>query len=141
MRGPALADALEVTATWEGGYATTVQARGHRIPVDEPEYAGGADGGAMPTEVFCAALASCFCMAIAHVARRDGENEPTGLTVDVRAVRAGRELRYGELVVTARAAIPADELESLVTRARRVCWVSNTLAKPPAVEYRSTEVT
>jgi putative redox protein len=136
-----LADALEVTATWEGGYATTVQARGHRIPVDEPEYAGGADGGAMPTEVFCAALASCFCMAIAHVARRDGEPEPTGLTVDVRAVRAGRELRYGELVVTARAAIPADELGSLARRARRVCWVSNTLAKPPAVEYRTREVT
>jgi putative redox protein len=136
-----LADALEVTATWEGGYATTVQARGHTIPVDEPESAGGADGGAMPTEVFCASLASCFCMAIAHVARRDGEPEPTGLTVDVRAVRAGRELRYGELVVTARAAIPAEQLESLVTRARRVCWVSNTLAKPPAVEYRSLEVT
>jgi putative redox protein len=136
-----LADALEVTATWEGGYACTVEARGHHIPVDEPEYAGGADGGAMPTEVFCAALASCFCMAIAHVARRDGSSEPSGLTVDVRAVRAGRELRYGELVVTARAAVPADELESLVTRARRVCWVSNTLAKPPAVEYRSREVT
>jgi putative redox protein len=118
-----------------------VQARGHRIPVDEPESAGGADTGAMPTEVFCASLASCFCMAIAHVARRDDEPEPTGLTVDVRAVRAGRELRYGELVVTARAAIPADELESLATRARRVCWVSNTLAKPPAVEYRTREVT
>ena len=136
-----MADALEVTATWEGGYATTVEARGHRIPVDEPGYAGGADSGAMPTEVFCAALASCFCLAVAHVARRDGEGEPTGLTVDVRAVRAGRELRYGELVVTARAAVPAEQLESLVTRARRVCWVSNTLAKPPAVEYRSTEVT
>ena len=135
-----MADALEVTATWEGGYATTVQARGHRIPVDEPEHAGGADGGAMPTEIFCAALASCFCMAIAHVARRDGEPEPTGLTVDVRAVRAGRELRYGEVVVTARAAVPLEQLESLVTRARRVCWVSNTLAKLPAVEYRSTEV-
>ena len=136
-----MADALEVTATWEGGYATTVQARGHRIPVDEPESAGGADGGAMPTEVFCAALASCFCLAVAHVARRDGDPEPTGLTVDVRAERAGRELRYGTIVVTARAAIPADELESLATRARRVCWVSNTLAKPPAVEYRTTEVT
>jgi putative redox protein len=136
-----LADALEVTATWEGGYACSVDARGHRIPVDEPEYAGGADGGMMPTEVFCASLASCFCMAIAHVARRDGEPEPKGLTVEVRAVRAGRELRYGELVVTARASIPADDLENLVTRARRVCWVSNTLASPPAVEYRSTEVT
>ena len=32
-----MADALEVTATWEGGYAATVEARGHRIAVDEPE--------------------------------------------------------------------------------------------------------
>jgi putative redox protein len=136
-----LADALEVTATWEGGYACTVEARGHRIRVDEPEYAGGADGGMMPTEVFCASLASCFCMAIAHVARRDGLDEPEGLAVDVRAERAGRELRYGRVVVTARAAVPAEELETLITRARRVCWVSNTLATPPAVEYRSTEVT
>jgi putative redox protein len=136
-----LADALEVTATWEGGYACTVEARDHRIAVDEPEYAGGDDGGAMPTEVFCAALASCFCMAIAHVARRDGLDEPDGLKVDVRAERAGRELRYGQLVVTARAAVPPEELQLLVTRARRVCWVSNTLATPPAVEYRSTEET
>jgi len=35
--------------------------------------------------------------------------------------------------------VPADDLQILVTRARRVCWVSNTLATPPAVEYRSTE--
>jgi putative redox protein len=133
-----LADALEVTATWEGGYAVTVDARGHRIAVDEPEYAGGADGGAMPTEVFCASLASCFCMAVAHVARRDGFDLP-GVTVDARAERAGRELRYGRIVVTTRAPVPAGDLETLVTRARRVCWVSNTLADPPAVEYRSTE--
>ncbi len=135
-----MADALEVTASWDGGYAVTVAARGHRIAVDEPEYAGGEDGGAMPTEVFCASLASCFCMAIAHVARRDGIGLADDLTVDVRAERAGRELRYGRIVVTARAAVPAGDLDTLVTRARRVCWVSNTLATPPAVEYRFTEV-
>jgi putative redox protein len=135
-----LAEALEVSATWDGGYAATVHAREHRIAVDEPAYAGGADGGAMPTEVFCAALASCFCLAIAHVARRDGVEPPAELTVDVRAERAGRELRYDPIVVTARAAVPAAQLETLVARARRVCWVSNTLATPPAVEYRATEV-
>ena len=136
-----MADSLEVTATWGGGYAATVHARDHEIAVDEPDYAGGADAGAMPTEIFIASLASCFCLAIAHCARRDGMDEPADLTVDVRAERAGRELRYGTIVVTARAAVPAEDLETLVTRARRVCWVSNTLATPPAVEYRSTEVT
>jgi putative redox protein len=133
-----LADALEVTATWNGGYAATVEARGHAITIDEPAYAGGEDGGMMPTEAFCAALASCFCLAVAHVARRDGVELP-GVTVDARAERAGRELRYGRIVVNTRAPVPAAELETLVTRARRVCWVSNTLATPPAVEYVSTE--
>ena len=50
--------ALEVVATWRGGLATDVQARGHAIRVDEPETAGGGDSGMMPTELFCAALAS-----------------------------------------------------------------------------------
>ena len=33
--------ALEVVATWRGGLATDVQARGHAIRVDEPVTAGG----------------------------------------------------------------------------------------------------
>jgi hypothetical protein len=28
-------------------------------------------------------------------------------------------------------------MEELLVRARRVCWVSNILAEPPEVEYRS----
>lgn len=132
--------ALEVTATWQGGYAATVEARGHRITIDEPESAGGQDGGMMPTEAFCAALASCFCLAVGHVARRDGV-EVTDLRVEARAERAGRELRYGRIVLTTTATADGGELAELVARARRVCWVSNTLAEPPAVEYRSLEVT
>lgn len=131
---------LEVTAVWQGGYAATVDARGHRITIDEPEHAGGKDRGMMPTEAFCAALASCFCLAVAHVARRQGLELPD-LRVDARAERAGRELRYDRIVLTTTATMAGEELAELVARARRVCWVSNTLAKPPAVEYRSLEVT
>ena len=135
-----MADQLEVTATWLGGYAAEVDARGHRIVIDEPESAGGENRGMMPTEALCAALASCFCLAVAHVARRDGV-EVSDLRVDAKAERAGRELRYGRIVVTTTAAVAADVLAELVVRARRVCWVSNTLADPPAVEYRSLEAT
>jgi putative redox protein len=135
-----MADSLAVTATWLGGYAAEVDARGHRIMIDEPESAGGENGGMMPTEALCAALASCFCLAVAHVARRDGV-EVSDLRVDATAERAGRELRYGRIVVTTTAAVAADVLAELVVRARRVCWVSNTLADPPAVEYRSLEAT
>jgi putative redox protein len=132
-------EALAVTATWEGGYAAAVEARGHRLMIDEPVGSSGEDRGMMPTEALCAALASCFCIAVAHVARRDGV-EVSRITVHARAERAGRELRYGRIVLTAAADVPAAELETLVERARRVCWVSNTLATPPALEYRSREV-
>ena len=113
-------DALEVSACWGGGFEVGVEARGHRIAVDEPPSAGGEDHGMMPTEVFLASLASCFCLALAW--------------------KAGRELRYGRIVLTASADVPGEELAPLVEHARRLCWVSNTLAKPPAVEYRTMEV-
>ena len=128
---------LEATATFHGGYAATVEARGRQIAVDEPVEAGGGDDGMMPTELLCASLASCFCLAVAHAARRQGAELP-GLRVDVRAERAGRELRYGHIVVTATADVAQEELAALVERARRLCWVSNTFATPPDIEYRST---
>ena len=132
-------EGLEVVATWKGGYEAAVQARDHWVTIDEPVESGGADHGPMPTEALCIALASCFCLAVAHVARRDGV-EVTDLRVHARAERAGRELRYGRIVVTTTAAVEGGALATLVERARRVCWVSNTLAEPPALEYRSTEV-
>ena len=85
-----MADSLEVAATWHGGYRCTVRARKHEIWVDEPAGAGGGDRGMMPTEVFCAALASCFCLALAHVAGKRDLDLP-GLEVKVQAERAGRE--------------------------------------------------
>jgi putative redox protein len=129
-----MAEFLEVTATWQGGYQSLVNARGHEIAVDEPERAGGANLGMMPTEVFCAAVASCYCLALAHVAAKRSVELP-GLNVIVRAERAGRELRYGRLVVRARADVPDELLAALIEPARRVCWVSNTLAGDLALEY------
>jgi putative redox protein len=129
-----MAEFLEVTATWQGGYQSLVNARGHEIPVDEPERAGGANLGMMPTEVFCAAVASCYCLALAHVAAKRSLELP-GLNVSVRAERAGRELRYGRLVVRARAEVPDEQLAALIEPARRVCWVSNTLAGDLALDY------
>jgi putative redox protein len=132
-----MAEALEVTATWRGGYATDVRARGHELRVDEPERAGGTDSGPMPTEVFWASLASCFCLAIGHVAGKRDIELP-GLRVTVRATRAGRELRYDRAEVEAAAAVDEAQLAWLVERARPFCWVSNTLAAGVDVRYLST---
>ena len=128
--------ALRATASWRGAYATDVAVRSHTVRVDEPVELGGGDTGPMPTELFCAALASCFCLAVAHVARKRSVDLPD-LQVTVEAERAGRELRYDRLTVTTSAGIDPEELAPLVDRARSFCWVSNTLAAGTAVEYRT----
>jgi uncharacterized OsmC-like protein len=130
-----MAEGLEVTARFRGGFRADVEARGHQVAVDEPRNHGGEDEGFMPTELFCAALASCFCLAIGHVARKRSLDVP-GLTVTVRSERAGRELRYERLVVECAAALDDDTLALLMERARPFCWVSNTLAAGVEVEYR-----
>jgi putative redox protein len=128
-------EAAAVIATWRGGYRADVRARGHEVAVDEPVDSGGGDEGFMPTELFCAALASCFCLAIGHVARKRGLDVP-GLEVTVSSHRAGRELRYDTLVVECAADVEDEVLAMLVERARPFCWVSNTLAAGVEVEYR-----
>jgi len=129
-----MAFSIEATATHAGGYSADVRARGHALRVDEPAEVGGADTGPMPTELFCAALASCFCLAVGHVARKRDVALP-GLEVTVRAERAGRELRYERFTVVATAAVADAVLAPLVERARPFCWVSNTLAAGIEVEY------
>ena len=130
-----MAEGLEVTATFRGGFRADVEARGHTVAIDEPADHGGEDEGFMPTELFCGALASCFCLAIGHVARKRSLDVP-GLTVTVRSERAGRELRYARLVVECAASLHDATLDTLIERARPFCWVSNTLAAGVEVEYR-----
>jgi putative redox protein len=126
--------ALEVVASWRGGFATDVQARGHTIRVDEPETAGGGDSGMMPTELFCAALASCFCLAVGFAADKRDQEVP-GLRVTVTGERVDGELRYEHLVVMTEAALEPAVLGRLVERARPLCWISNSLASGVSVEY------
>jgi putative redox protein len=134
-----MSEELEVSATWLGGYQARVDARGHEIAVDEPLGEGGEDTGAMPTELLCAALASCFCLALAFAARKRGRELP-GLRVVVRRTRAGRELRYERFDVEAQADVPDEELATLIEPARRLCWVSNTLAEGVQLSYGYTSV-
>jgi putative redox protein len=134
-----VAEGLEVAATWLGGLKARVNARGHELIIDEPESSGGSDTGMMPTEAFCAALASCFCLSLGFAAGKRGQELP-GLRVTVRTERVGRELRYGELRVHAEAAVPEHELARLMEHARRLCWVSNTLAHGVELSYSFTSV-
>jgi putative redox protein len=131
-----MGDARHVEARWTGGLAALASAREHEVQVDEPAAAGGEDGGMMPTELMLCALASCFCMAVAHVAAKRDIELP-GLRVAVDAERVGRELRYGRLRVEVAASAGEHDLEALVARAKQFCWVSNMLSPDLDVTYAS----
>lgn len=129
-----MSNRLHVEATRTGPLSATVTAREHELSVDEPASVGGDDAGMMPTEVFFAGLASCFCLAVAHVASKRDIDLP-GLRVTVDAERLGRELRYGRIRVEVSAVAGDHDLAALVERAKPFCWVSNMLDPDLEVTY------
>jgi uncharacterized OsmC-like protein len=129
-----MSEPRHVVARWQGGLSATVTARDHELVADEPETYGGGDAGMMPTELFFAGLASCFCLAVAHVAGKRDIELP-GLTVTVDAERVGNELRYSRLRVEVAAVSGEHDLAKLVERAKPFCWVSNMLANDLEVSY------
>jgi uncharacterized OsmC-like protein len=127
-------DTRHVEARRIGPLSAAVTARGHELIADEPVEAGGHDRGMMPTELIFAALSSCFCLAVAHVAAKR-EIELEGLCVSVDAERIGRELRYARVRVQIEAVAGDYDLAALVERAKPFCWVSNMLAPDIEVSY------
>jgi uncharacterized OsmC-like protein len=131
-----MGEALHVEARWTGALSALATAREHEVRADEPLADGGGDSGMMPTELMLSALASCFCLAVAHVAGKRDVELP-GLRVTVDAERVGRELRYGRLRVEVAASAGEHDLEALVARAQQFCWVSNMLSPDLDVTYAS----
>jgi putative redox protein len=113
-----------VNAVWEGGYRCRVDAGRFEILADEPESAGGDDTGPQPTELFLASIASCFAMAVAHVARKRSIELAD---LSVRAVGTYEGPKFSKVVVEVRSSHPRDELDRLVERAKAVCYVSTTI--------------
>ena len=123
-----------VEAKWLGGYHASVSVRQFTVDVDEPPSVGGWDEGPMPTEYLLIALSSCYALAIAHVARRDGI-ELGPFRVTAQGVYDGPCFASFELMVRTDGP-PPPELGGLLQRARRVCYVSNTLARSVDVVAR-----
>ena len=113
-----------VEATWEGGYQCRVQAGAFEIRVDEPASAGGEDTGPQPTELFLGSIASCFALAVAHVARKRGiELED----LSVKAIGTYDGPKFSHIRVEVTSSHEREELEKLVERGSAVCYVSNTI--------------
>lgn len=122
---------LSVAATWEGGYRARMAFRGHELVADEPTSAGGDDAGPQPSEFLLAALASCFTLAIYHVAKKR-DIKLDDLSVTATGTYEGPKFARLSLEVTS--GMPRDVLDPLVERAKAVCYVSNTLRAVSDVE-------
>lgn len=121
-------------ARWEEGYRTDITLRHYTFVADEPPRSGGQDAGPMPTEYLLVSLSSCFATALAHEARkRDLTLGP--LTVTAVGTYDGPSFGAIDLEVTFDEGPPA-AVDELVERARRVCYVSRTLARSPTVTVR-----
>jgi putative redox protein len=124
--------AMEVRASWEGAYRCRVSVRQFELRVDEPPRHGGDDTGPQPTEVLLSAVAACFTLSVAHTARKHGIELP-----DLSVVASGdyEGLSFRAIRVEVQSSYPRDELAALVERAKRVCYVSNTLQRQLVMEF------
>lgn len=124
-----------VEARWQGGYQVAVAAGHFQIVVDEPESAGGTDAGPAPTDYLLAAIASCFALAIVHSARKRGA-EPDSLRATVTGTYEGP--RYSAIAIEIVSSLPDEQAERLIEAAERVCYVTNTLRRPPRITVTHT---
>ena len=126
-----------LTTYWEGGYRCRIPIRGFEIIADEPMDEGGTDTGPAPTDLFLAALGSCFTMAVYHAAKKRKIELPD---LAVRCDGHYEGLRYDHIKVEVVSSFPREQLEPLVERAKTWCYVSNTLNSDVKLEYLIDEV-
>jgi putative redox protein len=80
---------VKVTARRREGFTHEVEIEGgHRIVLDEPQEAGGADQGPSPTRTVAAALAACTAITTEMYAQRKGW--------ELGDVEVGVEMEYGQ---------------------------------------------
>lgn len=128
-----------VNAQWLGGYQVQVDAGAFQIRVDEPASAGGTDTGPQPTDYLLASIASCFVMALVYSARKHAVELSGPVAVTVTGTYDGP--RYSRIAIDVAATLPDEAAERLLASAERVCYVTNTLRRPPeiAIELRPME--
>jgi uncharacterized OsmC-like protein len=111
-----------------------VATRGHRMTVDQPVEAGGADSAPTPTELFVASLGACVAFYAGRYLTRHGY-ERDGLTVsteyDMATDRPARVTAV-RVVVHPPTGFPADRVPALTAVAGH-CTVHNTLTHSPEV--------
>lgn len=99
-----------------------------QIVVDEPEEAGGTNTGPQPTDLLLTSISSCFTLAITYAARK--RDVQLG-TLNVVATGSYDGPRFARISVLVESESPREVLDTLLPAAERMCYVTNTLRRPP----------
>ena len=122
-----------IVVTHEGGVRFAAQVRSHRVVVDQPAQAGGADTGPMPLELLGASLGTCIAFYVQQfLAARGLPYE--GMRVEVEQHKATHPSRVGMFV--ARVVLPAQlpsAYAELLERVARSCPAHGTLTNAAQV--------
>ncbi|HET6818103.1 MAG TPA: OsmC family protein [Mycobacteriales bacterium] len=129
--------AIQVRHEWNDRFSIDV--RGHRLYVDQPEGDGGDDTAPTPTELLVASLASCVAFYARRYLSRHGLSEE-GLVVSAEYTLSSRPARVGHIDVqlTLPDTISADRRAALLAVASH-CTVHNSLIEGPMVRIALTE--
>jgi putative redox protein len=112
-----------------------LRAGAHVALSDQRAEYGGLDQGPMPSELLLWSVAACFGQAVAHVARKLRAPVPN-LSLEVSGEKDREAFQFRSVAVAVRADCPQARLEHAVQLARKLCFVTNTLGKAIAVEFR-----
>lgn len=112
--------------------------KGFEVLVDEPASVGGTDLGPEPTSLLLASVASCFTIAIAYCARKQNV-ELNALSVSVTGKYDGP--RFGSIRIDSKLDCDPEKVDTIVSAAERVCYVTNTLKSGPEINIHSSGIT
>jgi uncharacterized OsmC-like protein len=106
------------------------------LTVDEPRSVGGSDQGPQPTDLLLASVSSCFTVALAYCAARQGV-----ALVDLRVTATGvyDGPRFTSVRIEVSSGCERAALKQLITAAEKVCYVTNTLRRAPEIKVALAE--
>lgn len=121
-----------VQASWAGGLRAVVRAGDFEVVADEPASAGGTGTAPQPTDLLLASVASCFTLALAFSARKQGIDLGPDTQVEVTGRYEGPQ--FSSIRIAVHTSAPAGEdLSTLIKSAERVCYVTRTLRGSPDI--------
>jgi putative redox protein len=117
-------------AEWLGDYRVDVATGEFTLRVDEPKHVGGTDTGPQPTDLLLASIASCYVLSLVYSARKLSV-DLSAVSVSVIGTYAGP--RFSDIRIGVRMDASAADSQRLLESASRVCYVTNTLRRPPSI--------